>query len=142
MSRRTERVAEFIRQEVAELIGKMGDPRVGFVTVTRVEVAPDFSIAKVFVSVMDTETKEALTLEALKGARRRLQMELSERLKLRRCPALVFAVDRGVKHSVRINALLHELARERGETGPAETPPAGTQAAPAETQEEAQEDDE
>lgn len=138
MSRRTERVAEFIRQEVAALIGKMGDPRVGFVTVTRVEVAPDFSIAKVFVSVMDTEAKEALTLDALKGARRRLQMELSERLKLRRCPALVFAVDRGVKHSARINALLHDLARERGESGPAEaTPPEQ-----AETEEEAQEDDE
>lgn len=141
MSRRIERVAEFIRQEVAELIRKMSDPRVGFVTVTRVEVAPDFSIAKVFVSVMESETKEALTLSALKGARRHLQLELSDRLELRRCPALVFAVDRGVKHSIRMNAILHDLARERGETPSPDAPPPQA-VPPEETQEEAEKDDE
>jgi ribosome-binding factor A len=111
-------VAEFIRQELAGLIRKLSDPRVGFVTVTRVEVSPDLSVAKVFISVMDGAGKEELTLAALKGARRHLQIALSDLLDLRRCPALVFAVDRGVKHSIRMNALLHDLARERGETPP------------------------
>jgi len=141
VSRRTERVSAFIRQELAGLIRRLNDPRIGFVTLTRVELAPDFSVAKVFVSVMDTETREGLTLQALKSARRRLQIELSEAMKLRRCPALVFAVDRGMKHSIRMNALLHDLARERGETPPAppdDTPPPGE----PEPQEEAEDHDE
>lgn len=123
MSRRTERVAEQIRHEISRIIlAELSDPRIGFVTLTRVEVSPDFSLAKVFVSVLETEGRQRSTLEALNSARRRIQNVLSESLKLRRTPALLFQLDQGIKHSIHISSLLSDLARARGDAPPPEGP--------------------
>src|SRR6266481_3219232 len=90
-SHRPERVAELIRQSVAAfLTGGVRDPRIGFVTVTGVDVTPDLSHATVRVSVMGSEEEKATSLEGLASAARYLRAQLSRELRLRTSPELHF----------------------------------------------------
>lgn len=112
MSRRTERVAETVRLEVAEVIRRdLDDPRVGMATVSAVDVSPDLRHARVFISVLGDEAERQASIEALTHARGFIRRQLSRRLKLRATPELVFELDRGAEHSQRISDLLEELKR-------------------------------
>lgn len=116
MSRRTERVAELIREEISRIIvTELNDPRISFVTVTRVEVSPDLSLAKVFVSVMDTLEKAQVTLRGLNSARKRMRLAIGQEIALRHMPEIAFILDSGIKRSVHISGILSDLARERAE---------------------------
>lgn len=119
MSIRSERIGEQIREELSRLLrDELGDPRVGLVSLTRVQVAPDLSTASVYWSPLqvdaDEEAVERLRagLESAAGfLRRRLAAELS----LRRTPELLFRHDRSIEEGTRTLALLRELEREREE---------------------------
>ena len=118
-SHRPERVAELVRQTVgAFLTGDVRDPRIGFVTVTGVEVTADLSHANVQVSVMGTEEEKARSLEGLTSAARFLRAQLSKELTLRTSPELHFRLDRGLEHAQRINQVLKDLrsGSEEGES--------------------------
>jgi len=118
-SHRPERVAELVRQTVgAFLTGDVRDPRIGFVTVTGVEVTADLSHANVQVSVMGTEEEKARSLEGLASAARFLRAQLSKELTLRTSPELHFRLDRGLEHAQRINQVLKDLrsGSEEGES--------------------------
>jgi ribosome-binding factor A len=109
-SHRPERVAELIRQAVGEfLTGKVRDPRIGFVTVTGVEVSPDLSHANVRVSVMGAVEEKERSLEGLASAARYLRAHLAGQLRLRTSPELHFHLDRGIEHAQRIDTLLRDL---------------------------------
>jgi ribosome-binding factor A len=109
-SHRPERVAELIRQSVAEfLTGNVRDPRIGFVTVTGVEVTRDLSHATISVSVMGSEEEKVRSLEGLDSAARFLRAEVSRHLRLRTSPELHFRLDRGLEHGQRIDRVLREL---------------------------------
>jgi ribosome-binding factor A len=109
-SHRPERVAELIRQTVgAFLTGDVRDPRIGFVTVTGVEVSPDLTHANVRVSVMGSDDEKAKSLEGLGSAARYLRAQLSRELSLRTSPELHFHLDRGIEHAQRIDRVLKEL---------------------------------
>ena len=117
-SHRPERVAELVRQTVgAFLTGDVRDPRIGFVTVTGVEVTADLSHANVRVSVMGTEEEKARSLEGLASAARFLRAQLSQELRLRTSPELHFHLDRGLEHAQRIDQVLKTLRPEGGEGG-------------------------
>ena len=126
MRRRTERLAELIRRELGRILsGGLGDPRIGFVTITRVEVSPDLTLAKVHLSVLDpSPANERTTLQGLNSAKRRIRGELGDCLKLRRMPEIAFFADHGVKQSLRISGILTDLERERSKLarGPDEAP--------------------
>jgi len=114
-SHRPERLGELIRQAVAEfLTGKVRDPRIGFVTVTGVDVSPDLSHATVRVSVMGSEDEKTKSLEGLVSAARFLRTHLAHELRLRTSPELHFRLDRGIDHAQRIDRVLKEL-KERGD---------------------------
>lgn len=99
-----------IRGEVAEMIrGELKDPRIGFTTVTRVELTGDLARARVLVSVMGSAEAQAETLAGLVSAAGFLRHELGRRLRLRRVPELVFALDRGVEVGERIEELLRKI---------------------------------
>jgi ribosome-binding factor A len=114
-SHRPERLAELIRQQVASfLTAQVRDPRIGFVTVTGVEVTPDLGHAKIRVSVMGTDEERARTLEGLGSAARFLRAELSRELRLRTSPELRFELDRGLEHAQRIDQVLKRLKDDAG----------------------------
>ncbi|HEV8263489.1 MAG TPA: 30S ribosome-binding factor RbfA [Gemmatimonadales bacterium] len=109
-SHRPERVGELIRKAVGEfLTGNVRDPRIGFVTVTGVEVSLDLSHANVRVSVMGTDEEKEKSLEGLASAARYLRAQLAGQLRLRTSPELHFHLDRGIEHAQRIDRVLKEL---------------------------------
>lgn len=115
VTRRTERVAELIRQELSRIVvAELNDPRIGFVTITRVEVPSDMRSARVSVSILGSPAEERTALRGLDSARGRIQAQLGEKLELRYVPQITFHRDPGVKHSLRISTLLSEIARDRG----------------------------
>ena len=111
--RRPEQIGETVRQVVAEVLSReVRDPRVGFVTVTAVEVSGDLSHAKVLVSVMGDDADKARAMEGLKSASGFLRTRLTKALSTRTVPELHFEIDRGLEHAARINALLADIKHE------------------------------
>ena len=110
MSRRTERLSEEIREEVALLIAsELKDPRIGFVTVTRVEVTPDLRTARIYVGVLGTEKQRTTSLAGLKQGAGFLRRALGRTLRLRYTPELLFQYDEGLEASDRVAKLLAEI---------------------------------
>jgi len=122
VSRRTERLAEEIREEVALLIaGELKDPRIGFVTVTRVEVTPDLRTARIYVGVLGTEKQRTTSLAGLRQGAGFLRRALGRTLRLRHTPELVFQYDEGLEASDRVAKLLAEIGSSPT-AAPAENP--------------------
>jgi ribosome-binding factor A len=121
MSQRTERIDELLRQEITEILAReVSDPRIGFVTVTDVETAPDLRHARVWVSVIGAKSERDETLAALGRAMVFVRRELGSRLRLKRIPELHVRLDDTAERGTRVLQLLHEL--EEGRV-PEEVPP-------------------
>lgn len=113
--KRAVRVADQIRTEVADiLMHKTKDPRVGFVTVTFVEVTDDLRLARVYVSTFQEAAQEAATLAVLDKAAGFVRAELGRRLHLRYTPELVFQKDQGQVRGERVLSLLEGIQQEEG----------------------------
>ncbi len=111
--RRTERLGHQIRVELAELISRqVKDPRIGFATVTRVELTADLHHARVFVSVLGNPEEQKNNIEGLSSAAGFLRHEIGHRLALRRAPELSFILDHGVEAGEKIEMLLQEIHKE------------------------------
>jgi ribosome-binding factor A len=112
-SRRTDRVAEAIREEVATFLAEgVKDPRViGLVTVTGVDVTRDLRQAKVFVSIMGDESVRATTLTGLRSLASHLRGRLGRTMRLRVAPEIEFLLDTSIAHAARIESLLAQIKR-------------------------------
>ena len=106
------RVNEAVRAVLAETVGELKDPRIGFVTVTGVETSTDLRHAKVFVSVLGTEAKRERSLAALDAAHGVLQARLGSELRMKRTPQLTFAYDDSVEQGVRMSKLIDDLVAD------------------------------
>ena len=116
MSRRTERIGEEIRAEVARLLREeVTDPRIGLVTLVRVDVAPDLSNARVFWSALDDRKGEALdgAGRGLRSAAGFLRKRLSSALPTKRVPELRFEHDPSLAAGSQMLSLMAELEREK-----------------------------
>jgi ribosome-binding factor A len=110
MSQRTERIDELLRQEIGEILAReVGDPRIGFVTITSVETAPDLRHARLWVSVIGQAGERDATLAALSRAMPFVRRELGARLRLRRIPEFHVRLDDSAERGTRVLQLLHEL---------------------------------
>lgn len=110
MTARTDRIDQLLRQEIGAILAKdVQDPRIGFVTVTDVETAPDLSTARVWVSVIGQPAERELTMKALKHALPFVRHELGSRIRLRRIPELQARLDDTVQRGTRVLQLLAEL---------------------------------
>jgi len=119
---RLQRVNQLIREEISHLIQReLKDPRLGFVTVTEVDVAKDLRTAKVYVSVLGSEAQWQSSLQALESARGFIRSWLLPRLRLRSVPHLTFHPDRSMAHAAHIQTVLEGLKSE--ERPPAEPEP-------------------
>ncbi len=110
---RQERLGELIAAELSELVRtRVKDPRVGFASITHVEVSGDLRHAKVFVSVMGNAEEQAKTMKALQRATGFLRHELATRIVLRYMPELVFKLDTSIEEGARILALIQQVEQE------------------------------
>jgi ribosome-binding factor A len=118
-NRRSDRIGEAIREEVATFLAEgVKDPRVqGLVTVTGVDVTRDLRQARVFVSIMGTEEQKATTMEGLASLAGHLRGRIGRSMKLRAAPQIEFQVDASIARAARIESLLSEL-KTRATTEP------------------------
>ncbi len=107
---RANRIAEEIKREVAYLLrGELKDPRIGFVTLTSVEVSNDLRHAKIFVSTMAPAEEREKALLALNNAQGFIRNELGKRLRLRYTPEISFIFDESIEHGAKILKLLNQV---------------------------------
>ncbi len=110
---RQEKLGELIAAEISELIRtRLKDPRVGFASITHVEVSGDLRHAKVFVSVMGSAEEQVETMKGLKHATSFLRHELASRLVLRFMPELTFKLDTSIAEGARILDLIQQIEKE------------------------------
>ena len=111
---RTQRVGGQIQRELAQIIQQeLRDPRLGFVTISAVEVSKDMTHAKVYITFMDPDQDVGETLKILKKASGFLRRMLGKRIQLRVIPDLHFVYDSSIDEGMRISALLDAVAAER-----------------------------
>lgn len=110
MSLRANRVAEQMKKELGDIITrKIKDPRVGFVTVTAVEVTGDLQQATVYITTLGDEKEREETLKALEKATGFIRTEIGQRIRLRRTPEIAFQFDSSVEYGNKIESLLRSL---------------------------------
>jgi len=124
------RVNEALKEIIGDALAKeIKDPRIGFVTLTGVETAPDLARAKVFFSVYGKKVEKDATMEGLRSSEAFLQRLISDELHLKRTPKLEFVYDVSVDYGMKIQALLKasgadelepELSDASDESDPAE----------------------
>jgi ribosome-binding factor A len=120
---RQEKLGELFAAELSDLLRtRVKDPRVGFASITHVEVSGDYRHAKIYISVMGSEEEQANTMKALKHATGFLRHELAGRIVLRYMPEIVFKLDTSIEKGTRILELIREnekLMMDAGDTSDA-----------------------
>src|SRR4030095_4220515 len=113
MSVRANRVGEQMKKELGEIISrKIKDPRIGFVTVTDVQVTGDLQQATVYISVLGDEKQRENTLMGLAKAKGFIRSEIGQRIRLRKTPEILFEFDESIEYGNRIDTLLHQIHDE------------------------------
>ena len=116
MAYKIEKLCRKIQKDIAEIIRtEMNDPRMGFASITRVELTRDLKYAKVYVSILGKPSEQAKVMMGLEHARGFIQGHVARRLQTRQTPILEFEEDFGIEESIRISKLLRGLAEERGD---------------------------
>ncbi|EFM13104.1 ribosome-binding factor A [Paenibacillus curdlanolyticus YK9] len=107
---RVGRVGEQIKKELSQIIQtELKDPRIGFITVTGVDVTNDLSQAKVYLSVLGSDEQKEETLKAIARGTGFIRSELGKRMRLRHTPVLLFKFDASIAYGSRIEALLEQI---------------------------------
>ena len=121
MTRRTDRIAHLIQREIGNVILKeLTDVRIGFVTISRVEVTTDLAFAKVYISVLGSDKEKRDSMAGLAHSASDLRTHLSKVLQMRTVPRLTFVEDKNLDHGFRINQILNDIKREQAEPTPPE----------------------
>lgn len=110
MANRSNRVAEQMKKELGEIIARrLKDPRIGFVTVTDVEVTGDLQQATVYITVLGDDKKRQETLKGLAKAKGFIRTEIGQRIRLRKTPELMFEFDESSDYGNKIDSLLRQI---------------------------------
>ena len=111
--KRSQRIQELILEEVSKMVQRgLKDPRIGFTTVTKVEVTDNLKRAKIFISVMGSEKEKAETLDGLNSAKGYIRNTMGKNLHLRYLPELDFRRDDNADHVEKISRILNGLHSE------------------------------
>lgn len=107
LTKRLEKIARELQRELSQIIlYELKDPRVGFITITKVKPARDLKSARVFVSMLGNEAARKKTLDCLSHARGYIQKLIGERMELRFTPRLFFTYDKSIEQQLRISELI------------------------------------
>lgn len=110
---RQEKLGELIAVELSDLMRtRLKDPRIGFASITRVEVSGDFRHAKVYVSIMGSTQEREETMRGLKHATGFLRRELGSRLVIRYIPEILFKLDMSIEEGARILERIRQVEEE------------------------------
>jgi len=110
--KRSQRVGDLVREEVADIImTRLKDPRIGFVTVTGVDMSDDLKMARIFVSILKPEDREQ-TLSILNDAKPFIRSALGKRLKMKFTPNVEFRLDTAIEYGSKIDSLLRKIKTE------------------------------
>ena len=111
--KRSQRIQELLLEEISKLLQSgLKDPRIGFTTLTRVEVSENLKHAKIFISVMGSEQEKSETMEALKSVKGFIRNSLGKNLYLRYLPELEFKKDENAEHVEKITRIINGLHSE------------------------------
>lgn len=112
-NKRSNRIAEQMRKEIGDIINqKLKDPRIGFVTVTDLELTNDLQQATVYVSVLGDDEEKEDSLIGLTKASGFVRTEVGKRIRLRKIPDIIFKFDDVHEHGNRIDSILRQLNKE------------------------------
>ncbi len=110
---RANRVAEQMKKEMGEILTqKVKDPRIGFVTVTDVEISPDLQESKVFISIFGDEEEKEQTLVGLAKSKGFIRSEIGKRIRLRKVPEINFEIDETIEYGNKIERIIRDLNRD------------------------------
>lgn len=117
--KRADKVAETIHSTVSTILVRgLNDPRIGFVTITGVEVTDDLHLARIFFSVIGDDEAKKNTEQGLNSAARFIRHELGKVLKMRYTPDILFKYDHSQDYGYRIDALLREVGENHDGNDP------------------------
>ena len=115
-SQRPGRVQEAIRQEVSKICqGEMKDPRIGFITITKVDLTDDLRYARIYFSILGEDKDKKLALKGLNNAKGYIKGLIADRIKLRFTPEIAFAIDESLEHTKHIYDILDQIKKEKKE---------------------------
>ncbi len=113
---RASRVGEQIHKEISALLVKgIKDPRIGFVTITAVEVTRDLSIAKIFFTVVGDETVRRESEKGLRSSIPFIRREIGRRIRMRHVPEIRFEYDKSIEYGNRIESLIQEIHEQKAD---------------------------
>jgi len=116
-NRRAERVARRIQQEASQIIlYELRDPRIEFVTITRVDISDDLRHARIYFSVLGDEAKRRTAERGLASARGLVRSRIAKSLNLREAPTISFEFDPSIERAIQISKLISEVAAELDDT--------------------------
>lgn len=114
MGVRPERVASEMREHISTIISEeLKDPRIGFITVTRVEITPDLRNAKVFFSSLGGKDEKAQAAEGLNSASGYIRKLLGERMRFKFVPELLFRLDESAEYILHLNEIFDKIHKEK-----------------------------
>jgi len=113
MGRRSEKVQVQLKREISRILQEdLKDPRIGFVTVTRIDLTGDLRHAKVYFSILGDEAKKASSVAGIQSAAGYIRKLISERLNLRYTPELSFRLDKSAEYSIELEKTFERLKNE------------------------------
>lgn len=111
--KRVRRMSQLLKEEISQIMLKeMKDPRIGFASITKIEVSNDLKHAKVMVSVYGSEQDKKETMEGLRRAKKFIRKLVGERLTTYHTPELIFRYDNSIEQGVHISKLIDEVIKE------------------------------
>ena len=110
MGLKKDKMVNIIQKEVSEIIQfELKNPKIGFVTITDVDVTSDMSYAKIFVSFLGQDARKEAGLKALNQSKGFIRSELAKRLTIRKTPELIFQLDNSLEKGNKIEKILHDI---------------------------------
>ncbi len=110
---RNRRLGELLKEEISDILRReVKDPRIGFVSITDVEVSGDLRHAKIFVSVMGSEQEKQETMNGLQEATGFIRCLVGERITIYHTPELKFRYDDSIEHGIHISQVIKEAREE------------------------------
>lgn len=114
--KRQDRLRQQIKTDVADILQRtIKNPRIGFVTITDVELSKDLKYAKIFYSTLGTAVEKADSARALERTKLVVQAELAKRLRVRQTPIISYHVDKSLDYGDRIDSLLEQIKEEKND---------------------------